>query len=246
MVDFLDELGLTDDTNYGSRPGRSTLSQLLEQYDWTLEALLQGSNVDLLYLDFEKAFDKVDFGKLLAKLKNLGIVGKIGAWLGSFMMGRQHAVKVGDKISAWIDVTSGIPQGSVIGPLLFLIMIGDLGEDVGAGDAKILKYVDDTKGMKGVRTPEDMKDFQDVIFKFTNWQVQNNMKFNSAKFQLLRLGNNLDLKESTSLYIDSPTDPLVPVNEVRDLGVIVDKMASFKAQRINATSKAQKKAAWVL
>ena len=76
-----------DNTNHGSRPGRSTLSQLLNQYDWTLETLLTGANVDLLYLDLEKAFDKVDFGIILAKLKNLGIGGKLGAWHGSFVMG---------------------------------------------------------------------------------------------------------------------------------------------------------------
>ena len=64
-----------DETNHGSRPGRSTLTQLLDQYDWTLETLLSGANVDLLYLDFSKAFDKVDFGKLLAKLRALGITG---------------------------------------------------------------------------------------------------------------------------------------------------------------------------
>ena len=116
MLSYLEEKGLFDDTNHGSRPGRSTLSQLLIQYNWTLQTLLQGDNVDLLYLDFQKAFDKVDFGILLMKLKNLGIAGKLGAWLGAFMMGRQQSVQVGDATSTWSEVVSGIPQGSVIGP----------------------------------------------------------------------------------------------------------------------------------
>ena len=72
--------------------------------------------MDLLFLDFEKAFDKVDFFILMEKLRKLGIVGKVGSWIGSFIMGRLQALKVGDKISDWEHVISGIPQGTVMGP----------------------------------------------------------------------------------------------------------------------------------
>ena len=95
--------------------------------------------------------------------------------------------------------------------------------------------------MKGVNTNEDVEIFQKVIGKFNNWQHENNMCFNSSKFQLLRIGNNLPLIQSTNLYIDSAANPLEPVHEVQDLGVIVDSSANFKAQRISATGKAQKK-----
>ena len=208
--------------------------------------LENGDNLDVIYLDFEKAFDKVDFGLLLAKLKALGITGKLGTWLGSFMIGRKQAVKIEDQVSEWVEVISGIPQGSVIGPLFFLIMIGDLGKDVQEEEAKVLKYVDDSKAMKGVKNEEDVSELQSVIGKLTNWQINNNMKFNSTKFQLLRFGNNLPLKRTTNLYIDSSSSPLIPSEEVRDLGVLIDDKADFKAQRLSAVSKAQKKAAWVL
>ena len=167
IVHFLESLGLMDGAQHGCRPGRSMLSQLIEQYDWILTQLIQGMNVDLLYLDFKKVFDKVDFSILMKKLKKLGIQGKLGSWLGKFMMGRLQAVKVGDQISDWVLVRSGIPQGSVIGPLLFLLMISDLGDDVDPEEAKVLKYVDDSKGMKAINSPEDVQSFQTVVNMFT-------------------------------------------------------------------------------
>ena len=72
------------------------------------------------------------------------------------------------------------------------------------------------------------------------------MLFNASKFQLIRMGPNLPLIQTTHLYIDSPTTPLVPVQEVKDLGIIIDNNGNFKAQRLAATAKAQRKAAWVL
>ena len=182
----------------------------------------------------------------MEKIKKLGICGKLGTWLGKFMMGHSQAVKVGDQISDWEEVLSGIPQGSVLGPLLFLLMISDLGEDVGPEQAKVLKYVDDSKGMKAVANQEDVQEFQAVINKFTEWQKKNNMRFNSSKFQLMRLGPNCTLKNSTTLFTEDMVSPLVPIDKVKDLGIIVDSGANFKLQRLEATSKALKKALWVL
>ena len=144
IIQFLESKGLLDDGQHGCRSGRSTLTQLIYQYDLVLDLLLRGYNVDILYLDFEKAFDKVDFGLLLKKIYNLGITGPLGAWIGAFIMGRKQAVRVGNKISSWEDVILGVPQGSVLGPLLFLIFIADLGKDKKDEGTKIIKFVDDT------------------------------------------------------------------------------------------------------
>ena len=99
LVQYIESLGLLDQGQHGCRPGQSTLSQLIIQYDWILDQLLEGKNVDLIFLDFEKAFDKVDIGLLLTKLRDLGTSGALGAWIGKFMMGRSQAVRVGSTIS---------------------------------------------------------------------------------------------------------------------------------------------------
>ena len=261
IVEYLERGGLMDKGQHGCRPGRSTLTQLLYQHDAVLNMLLNGYNVDIIYLDFEKAFNKVDLGLLLAKIRSLGIGGKLGAWLGAFIMDRVQAVRVGSKISSWQKVKSGVPQGSVLGPLLFLIFISDLGEDeekeeaneddmekesINENDAVVLKFVDDTKIIKGVKEPKDVEDLQSVLDEMYRWQEVNNMAFNGSKFQLVRIGPDQDLKENTLLFTNGMRDVLEVSNEVKDLGIIVDIKADFKPQRQRVIEKARGKANWIL
>ena len=114
-----------------------------------------------------------------------------------------------------------------MGPLLFLIFIGDLGEDIAADEAKILKYVDDTKLIKGVNTPEDVDNFQKTLEKVYKWQDDNNMKFNPDKFQLLRLGPNQEMKDDTSIFTGDYDGLITPSLDVKDLGVQVDQDWTF-------------------
>ena len=142
LVSYLERNKLMDETQHGSRAGRSTLSQLLEHQDEILKELEQGNNVDTVYLDFSKAFDKCDHGILLHKIRKLNIKGKLGRWLQNFLKNRKQAVIVDRVKSTWSEIISGIPQGSVLGPILFLIYISDIGEEL---NVKALVYVDDTK-----------------------------------------------------------------------------------------------------
>ena len=97
-----------------------------------MRILEAGDNVDAIYLDFLKAFDKVDIGILLRKAKALGISGKLGRWIHAFLTGRQQVVIVNGRKSQESAVLSGVPQGTVLGPLLFLIYISDISEGVKA------------------------------------------------------------------------------------------------------------------
>ena len=145
MVAHLEANHLFNITQHGFTEGKSTISQLLSYYDSILSMLEanRGSKVDVIYLDFAQSFDKVDHGILLSKLDKLGFKGKIHNWLRTFLTDRVQQVRVNGHLSKPQRVRSGVPQGSVLGPLLFLVMISDINANV--EKAAIGSFADDTK-----------------------------------------------------------------------------------------------------
>ena len=127
LVNFLSVHNLFNPNQHGFRHGRSCLSALLDVYDNMMTSLSNNpkSSVDMIYLDYAKAFDKVDHGVLLNKLKTFGICGKLGEWLHSFLTNRRHHVRIPGGVSKSDSVLSGVPQGTVLGPVLFLVLIID-------------------------------------------------------------------------------------------------------------------------
>ena len=144
----MNEKNIFPDSQHGFRAGRSCLSQLLSHLDKILSYLEQGLNVDTIYLDFSKAFDKVDHKILMGKLKAIGIGGKLAKWIQSFLLDRKQVVLVNGTKSGCVPVKSGVPQGSVLCPLLFKIMMMDIEAKV--TESFISCFADDTRLSKEI------------------------------------------------------------------------------------------------
>jgi len=151
LVEFLEKHKLISDTQHGFRKGRSCLANLLTFLDKVLCQVDEGHSIDVIFLDMAKAFDKVPHKRLLdklrkhrllEKLRKHGIGRKVLRILSNWLQGRKQRVCILGKFSKWIEVLSGVPQGSILGPLLFLIYINDLESGV---VSHILKFADDVK-----------------------------------------------------------------------------------------------------
>ena len=153
----------------------------------------------MVYLDFSKAFDKIDHTALMTKLSLLGVSGSLLSWIRCFLSDRDQRVRVGCELSDPVKVVSGVPQGSVMGPILFLVYISDLGSDM-LDKERIFKYVDDTKVLGNINDEDDVSKFQEDLQNIYDWADPNYMAWNQVKFHLLRLGPNNDLKSDTLLF----------------------------------------------
>ena len=149
-------------------------------FDDLMHMLSSDTTVDMIYLDFSKAFDKVDHGVLLHKLKDLGITGKLGIWFFQFLTNRTHYVRIPGGISKDSPVLSGVPQGTVLGPLLFLIMISDINK--GTTSSKLVSFADDTRVYSNIAEADDCDNLQYDLNSIYNWAVLNNMFLTMKSF----------------------------------------------------------------
>ena len=232
IVDFLETHNLIRSSQHGFRRGRSCVTNLLDFYNRVFLECDKSKAVDVVFLDFQKAFDKVPHRRLMRKVRALGIVGDVAAWIEAWLSGRRQRVIVNGVPSDWTAVTSGVPQGSVLGPLLFLIYINDL--DVGLS-AFVSKFADDTKLGINAADPLAVESLRRDLSTIGEWSNVWQMPFNVDKCHVLHVGSG-NRKENYSLL----GSPLSPVQQERDLGVVIKADLKFSAQCVAAEQKAHK------
>ncbi|CAM4571088.1 unnamed protein product [Caretta caretta] len=187
VVKDIEVNGKWDKIQHGFTKGRLCQTNLVSFFEKVTDVLDKGNTVDQIYLDFSKAFDIVPHGELLVQLENMWINMKIERWKRKCLTGRLQQVLLKGELSGWREVTSGVPQGSVLGPILFNLFITDLGTKSGN---VLIKFADDTK-LGGIANLErDWDIIQEDLDDLVNWSNSNRMKFNSEKCKVTHLGIN--------------------------------------------------------
>ena len=221
ITHLLDEK-LLSSKQYGFITGRSTTTQLLYYLDECVKKIATGGNVDAIYLDFSKAFDTVPHRRLLGKLEAYGIHGNTLNWIKGFLFDRTQEVVVNGAKSASAPVISGIPQGSVLGPLLFVIYINDLLDDITSGG---LMFADDTKVFRQITSREDSLELQSDLTKLEQWSNTWQLHFNAEKCHVLTLGKFENIQHAHRYKIGN--NELEHVSDEKDLGITIDSELNF-------------------
>ena len=184
LVQHLSKSELISHDQHGFVKGRSCTTQLLEVLDVWTKVLDEGGRIDVIYMDFQKAFDTVPHRRLIHKVKAHGIGGHLLGWLKDFLADREQRVVVNGTRSSIAKVTSGVPQGSVLGPVLFLLFINDLP----TGISNFIKmFADDTKLYSGLRTADD-DSLQKDLEVLQDWSSKWLMRFHPEKCKVMKLG----------------------------------------------------------
>jgi hypothetical protein len=185
IMEHCEEHDILVDFQHGFRTRHSCESQLITTLEDIFKAKNNGRNVDLLILDFSKAFDTVPHERLNHKLLHYGISGQVGKWIKMWLTDRQQRVIIDGEESEPVHVRSGVPQGTVLGPLLFLLYINDIGEKV--KHSKIRLFADDSLLYREIDNEEDSDKLQEDLKALEEWAWKWQMDFNAKKCYLLSM-----------------------------------------------------------
>ena len=208
---------------FGFVKGRSTVLQLLHLLDTRTKNLDKYEAIDVIYTDFEKAFDKVPHKKLILKLKKYGLSQQTLIWITEFLNNRRLRVKINNNYSRWENVTSGIPQDSVLGPLLFLIYIyiNDM-PLINKDLADLFLFADDAKLSKMIKIKDDKALLQNALNEVVDLSNIWLLSLNIIKCMVLCIRRNNESINEYIIYNNGVASELENVNHIKDLGVIID------------------------
>eukprot|EP00111_Clytia_hemisphaerica_P006322 TCONS_00018317-protein len=232
IMTHFDQDHTLSDTQHGFRKFRSCETQLIQTINTLAQSLNNREQTDSILLDFSKAFDKVCHRKLLLKLEHYGIHGTLLKWIADFLNNRSQCVAVRGTLSKRIAVTSGVPQGSVLGPLLFLVYINDMPLHV---DSNIALFADDSYLFKVIKCLNDAYSLQADLDKLVEWEKQWSMEFHPGKCYVLCITNKHKIIDHTYTIHGQN---LKAVDKVKYLGVTISKNLSWKHHVSVITAKA--------
>ena len=221
MMHHFSENNILDPDQHGFRQGLSTETQLISSiHDWA-SAINAKGQTDVVFLDFSKAFDSVPHRRLLEKLRYYGVDGKLNRLLGGLLQDRRQRVVVNGSKSSWVPVRSGVPQGTVIGPILFLAYINDIKSGI-QSDMRL--FADDSIIYRKINSDEDQRVLSEDLKKLQNWAEKWQMIFKPEKCFVMNITN----RRNPSLYTYSMSDtPLSVVKSLKYLGIFIDNNLNF-------------------
>lgn len=229
LLDFLRKINFFANSQYGFLPGKSTDKALLDKLSVLTQGIEQKKKLACIYFDIAKAFDAVDHGKLLDKLERAGVRGVCLEWFKSYLTKRQQRVRVNGTLGIPVEITCGVPQGSSLGPLLFLVYVNDLLKLELEGST--FSFADDTAIVYEGKTKASLvKKIEKDVPKLMNWFKLHKLVPNADKTKIMTFGysNPLNLKNEIKLHCsyDCPTLCKCPVIEqvesIKYLGLNLD------------------------
>ena len=232
VMGHLDNNHLLSDVQHGFRKKRSCESQLILTIQDLANGLNDGEQIDAILLDFSKGFDKVVHQRLLQKLQYYGIRGYLNDWVADFLKDRQQEVVLEGTHSSATQVTSGVPQGTVLGPLLFLVYINDMPEGI---DSTMRLFADDSLLYRIIHTKEDQSILQEDLRKLELWEHKWQMQFNADKCEVLRITNK---RNPTICNYRVHDQHLQTVKQAKYLGATISSDLSWNHHVDNTVKKA--------
>ena len=239
ITKHLENNNIISDAQHGFRKARSCETQLILTIQDFASEIDSSGQTDAILLDFSKAFDRVPHQRLLRKLEFYGIRGNINKWIENFLLNRTQQVLVEGETSCIGAVISGVPQGSVLGPTLFLVYINDLGEGL---RSTVRLFADDTMLYSPIHNHSDSEALQEDLSKLEKWEEKWQMGFNVVKCHQLTVSTKNNII-NTSYNLHGQT--LEKVKDAKYLGVEISEKLSWKTHVNSITNKANKSSAFV-
>ncbi|MCP4460940.1 MAG: reverse transcriptase family protein [Cytophagales bacterium] len=234
-----------DPRQHGFLPNKSCTTQLVEFCDSLSLSLNKNIRSDVIYFDFAKAFDSVNHDIILLKLKTIyNINGRLLAFSSNYLSVRVQKVVINGSVSDGLPVLSGVPQGSILGPSLFVLFINDMIFGLNEG-TNIMLYADDTKIWREMVVEDDYNILQKDIDYLVDWAIQNKMRFHPSKCKVLSVSLSrpplIDVLPYIQYFYSLGDNLLDYVSSEKDLGILMNSTLNFNDQANMLYSKANQK-----